>query len=64
MNKKISIGEASDRYRACVNARQAVDKQVSSLSMKLREAESAQRSLRESERRALALYEQTVEDAE
>jgi hypothetical protein len=60
----ISIGEASDSYRACVNARQMVERQVSELSVKLREAESDLRQLREHERRALAKFEQAVEDAE
>lgn len=60
----ISIGEASDRYRAAVNSRQIVERQVSELSTKLRGAESDLRRMRDLERRALAVYEQTVEDAE
>ena len=56
--------QASDNYRACVNARQVVERQVNELGMKLRSAESDLRKLRENERNALAKYEQAVEDAE
>lgn len=62
--KSISIGEASDRYRARVNARQRLESEVGDMSMRLREKESELRDARDQERRALAQYEQAVEDAE